>query len=203
MQGVWNYVYELIIKYGYLGLYVGLAIEGTGMPGPVELLFLAAAYFVQAHKMSLVYSIVVATIGNLSGNIMAYSAGYYGGRPIMDRLNRYLHVKQEDLDKVEVWFNKYGGLVNMVSRWIGITRTPAIWAAGIMRMNVISYAFFSLIGDAAWATFWMLVCVYAYANIKWLLGLPVWYKLAALAAAIAVIYFAWKLFFKYMRKGHN
>ncbi|MDI6602236.1 MAG: DedA family protein [Thermoanaerobacteraceae bacterium] len=200
MGSIWSYVYELLIKYSYIGLYLGLAIEGTGMPGPVELFFLAAAYFIHIHRMSMIYTVITATLGNLSGNLLAYLAGYYGGRPIVEKLNRYLHIKDGDFEKLQGWFNKYGGLTNMISRWIGITRTPAIWAAGIMRINILSYTVFSFIGDLVWVIFWILLCVYAYINIEWLLNLPVEYKLIAVTLASILIYFAWRIFFKYLRR---
>ncbi|WP_422445217.1 DedA family protein [Thermoanaerobacterium sp. DL9XJH110] len=202
MSTLWGYASELIIKYGYFGLYLSLLAEGTGLPLPVQLLFMAAAYFVKIKKMSLINVIIIATAGNLSGNILAYYLVYYGGRPIIKRLNIFLKIKDEDIYKIKNWFNRYGGLTNMVSRWIGITRTPAIWAAGLFRIDFFSYVLFSLIGDFLWAVFWIVFYIKMYDNMRLLLGLPLEYKLVAVAVFLIFIFLAWDIFLKYFRKGH-
>lgn len=203
MSNLWQNSYDILTKYGYAGLYLGLLAEGTGLPLPVELLFMAAVYFISINQMSLSYVIAVATIGNLSGNILAYYIGYFGGPPVVDRLNRFLHMKDEDIKRIREWFDRYGGVANMISRWIGITRTPAIWTAGLLRINFLSYLVFSLIGDFFWATFWMILYFKTYSEIHRLLYMPWEYKAGAIMMFITFIVLAWKLFFRYFRRGGN
>lgn len=203
MSNLWLYSNLLLTKYGYEGLYLGLLAEGTGLPLPVEILFMVAAYYININKMSLVGVIASATLGNLSGNILAYYIGYIGGQPVINKINKYLHMKDEDIEKIRKWFMRYGGLTNMISRWIGITRTPAIWTAGLLRINFFSYTIFSLIGDFFWVCFWVIIYVKAYGEIHRFLYLPLEYKITAIIIFIAFIVLAWKVFFKFFRKGER
>lgn len=200
MSNLWQNSYDILAKYGYAGLYFGLLAEGTGLPLPVQILFMIAAYFIKMSEMSLWRVILISAAGNLSGNILAYCIGYIGGPPVVNRLNRYLHMKDEDIKKVGEWFNRYGGVTNMISRWIGITRTPAIWTAGLLRINFLSYFIFSLIGDFFWAVFWMILYFKTYSEARKFLYLPWEYKIGIAIIFAAFIILAWKIFFKFFRK---
>ena len=70
---------EMLYSYGYYGLFIILLFEGLGLPLPIQLAFMATAYLIHIDTMSTLPVIVIATVGNLSGNIIAYYLGYYGG----------------------------------------------------------------------------------------------------------------------------
>lgn len=195
-----DFIYNLIINYGYYGLFIWTAFDGTGIPNPVQIALLASGYMVSKGLMKSYAVVLIATLGNLTGNLIAYYVGFYGGRPVLAKYGRYLHIGDEDIRKVDKLFDKYGGLINMVSRWIGITRTPAIWAAGITRMDVRKYMLFSFVGDLAWAVF---LTYFSYAfteNINVFTALPMGIKVLIGAVAAAVVVLAWVVFMKYYKK---
>lgn len=66
----------LLHHYGYLVIFVVLAIEGTGMPGiPLEMVFLGAGYLIQRGQMSFELAVVAAALGNVFGNLAGYVIG--------------------------------------------------------------------------------------------------------------------------------
>lgn len=66
----------LLHHYGYLVIFVVLAIEGTGMPGvPLEIVFLGAGYLIQRGQMSFELAVVAAALGNTFGNLAGYMVG--------------------------------------------------------------------------------------------------------------------------------
>ncbi|HHW01989.1 MAG TPA: DedA family protein [Thermoanaerobacterales bacterium] len=201
MNHLWQYFYDIITKYGYAGLYVSLLAEGTGFPLPVEFLFLVAVYFIKMNKLSLSKAIAISVIGNISGNVLAYFIGYICGSSAISYLNKYLHIRNDDIVRIKKWFVKYGALTNMISRWIGITRTPAIWAAGIFKINFLSYFIFSLIGDFFWVLFWIMLYLNIYYELHGFLYLPWEYKFGFIVLLITFFAAAWKIFFKFFRKG--
>lgn len=152
-----SFLYNVIINYGYLALFVMLMIEGTGMPGPVEILFFASGYLVTKGDMNIFYVIGVAALGNVTGNIVAYLVGYYKGRPVVEKYGKYLKITIKDLEAMDKWFAKYGGFTVLLGRLVGLPRTPAIWASGITRMNFTVYVIFSAIADFIWSTFWTVI----------------------------------------------
>jgi membrane-associated protein len=194
-----QYAYQMLYSYGYYGLFIILLLEGLGLPLPVQLAFMATAYLIHINTMSVLPVIAIATLGNLSGNIIAYYIGCYGGKPIFKKINRFLGIKEEDINRIKEWFDKYGSLTNMVSRWIGITRTLAIWTAGLFRIDFFSYALFSFIGDLLWVIFWVELFTRAHLGLNWFLYLPFEYKILGLMSLFLIAYLSWRWFFKVFR----
>ena len=141
-------------EYGYAALFFGLVLEGTGLPGPVEVLFVGAGVLVRQGRMTAPVIILVAALGNLIGNLGGYALGALGGRPLVLRFGRRLGIDEGALARATAWFDRYGGRVVAVSRIIGITRTPAIWTSGLVGMSLWSYAGWAFLGDLIWASFW-------------------------------------------------
>lgn len=192
--------YNIVLRFGYLGIFIIFIIEGTGLPLPIQLLFVAAAYLIGSGKMSLISVVVIAATGNLLGNIIAYYLGFYGRKPIIDKLSRFLHIRFEDIKKIEKWFCKYGSLTNMVSRWIGITRTPAIWASGLFSINVYHYVLFSFIGNFVWALVSVLLYIEMFSSVDLLLALPIKYKVLIVITIVLIVVIVWRIFISYSRR---
>src|ERR1035441_1611272 len=58
--------------------------------------------------LSLALVIVVATLGELVGSFLGYGIGFFGGRPLVNRVGRYVLLTHKDLDRAEDWFNHRG-----------------------------------------------------------------------------------------------
>jgi|LSQX01.3.fsa_nt_gb membrane-associated protein len=194
-----QYAYQMLYSYGYYGLFIILLLEGLGLPLPIQLAFMATAYFIHINTMDVLTVIVAATAGNLSGNVIAYYLGHYGGKPVFQKINRFLGIKNEDINRIKGWFDKYGSITNMISRWIGITRTPAIWAAGLFKIDFFSYALFSFIGDLLWTVFWVELFTRAHSYVNSFLYLPFEYKVFGLIFIFFLVYISWRCFFKVFR----
>jgi len=148
---------ELLSLYGYPLLLLVSTIEGTGMPGPIELFFVAAGVLIVRGEMSLTLVWLIVTLGNVLGNLIGYGIGRMGGRPLLDWTMRTLHIPPQAMRRVEGWFARYGLFAQAISRWIGVTRTPAILSAGVVRAPLLPYLVGSIVGDGIWALFWSLL----------------------------------------------
>jgi len=200
MTNLSQYAHHMLSMYGYFGLFFIMMLEGLGCPLPIQIVFVAAVVFIHKNLMSTLCVVIFAALGNLCGNIIAYYIGYYGGKPLFDRTHKFLKITYEDIEKYKIWFNKYGSVTNMISRWIGITRTPSIWAAGLLRINIYSYIIFSFIGDLVWTIFWIALFTRVRSNIYRLLSLPTEYKILGLCAIIAIMGIIWWYFFKVFKR---
>lgn len=193
-----NILYSLIIDYGYLALFLSLLVEGTGMPGPVEILFLAAGYLISRGQMSFLAVVLIAALGNVSGNVLAYIIGAKSGRTFVEKYGHFLKITVKDLEGMDRWFSKYGGVTNLLGRLIGLPRTPAIWASGITRMDFKSFFVFSAIGDLLWSLFWTSVSYLVSMQILKidLIGrtYPWWGYLLMLVGFILFMYVVWRIF---------
>jgi membrane-associated protein len=148
--GFWGFV----VHFGYAGVFFGTAFEGTGMPAPVEIVFFAAGFLVARGKLNFVLVGLLGALGNTLGNTLGYAIGAYGGRPLVRQVAAWLGVSHGALARVEDWFQRYGPVTLVISRLIGITRTPAILGAGLGRMRFPGYVLWSFVADALWAFLW-------------------------------------------------
>lgn len=145
---------NLTTEYVYWLLFVLLLVEGIGVPGiPFEAIFIAAGYFIERGEMSLMGAVLVGTLGNLTGNVIGY---WLGARTVPFLLRRFANrsIAKYGGGTLNYWFNKYGAVIVVISRWFGPIRTPTILGASAMGMKLGAYAFYSAIGAFTWTLAW-------------------------------------------------
>src|SRR5947208_8853271 len=59
---------------------------------------------------------LAGTLGYLAGALVGWSAGLHGGRPLLERRGRLLHLGPERLDRAERWFDRWQGWAVFVGR---------------------------------------------------------------------------------------
>src|SRR5439155_7979016 len=89
--------------------------------------------------------------GNLTGSIIAYAVGAYGGRPLVERFGRYILISHHDLDLADRWFARYGEFAVFFSRLLPVVRTFISVPAGIARMPFWRFCIFTFLGALPWS----------------------------------------------------
>ena len=90
-------------------------------------------------------------LGNLLGSLVAYWISLKGGRPLLRKYGKYVLVTQHEVERAEVWFQKYGELAVFASRLLPVVRTFISIPAGIARMNIWKFSFYTFIGSYPWS----------------------------------------------------
>jgi len=94
--------------------------------------------------------LVVATLGAVIGSLAGYLIGAWGGRPLLDRYGRYVHVRSSDLDRADAWFARYGDRAVFFGRLVPLVRALINYPAGVARMPVGRFIAFSALGSLPW-----------------------------------------------------
>jgi membrane protein DedA with SNARE-associated domain len=81
---------------------------------------------------------------------VAYWAGSKGGRPLIEKYGRYVLVSRHDLDLADRWFANYGEIIVFVSRLLPAIRTFISFPAGVARMNLKRFGFYTFAGSLPW-----------------------------------------------------
>jgi len=89
-------------------------------------------------------------IGCTLGSVISYALGAWGGRPLVKRYGKYILVGEEDLEKADRWFARWGDWAAFISRLLPIVRTFISFPAGVVRMNFVRFTAFSFIGSFIW-----------------------------------------------------
>ena len=76
--------------------------------------------------------------------------GYFAGIPFIKKYGKYFFMKEEDLQKTDNWFNKYGLISALIGRNIPIIRTLISLPIGIMRLSFIRFVIYTIIGSIPW-----------------------------------------------------
>jgi membrane protein DedA with SNARE-associated domain len=103
-----------------------------------------------SHAAAYVVLALAGTIGYLVGSIVGWAIGYYGGRPLLERRGRWLHLTPATLDRAERWFDRWDDWAVLIGRVTPVVRSFVSIPAGVFRMPLGRYTVLTLIGSAVW-----------------------------------------------------
>jgi membrane protein DedA with SNARE-associated domain len=167
-----NFVIAVIEQLGYGGVFVGMTLESTGLPLPSEIIMAFAGYVVWEGQLTLLGITLAGTLGCLTGSLIAYGIGAYGGRPLLERYGKYVLIRKNELDRGEQWFAKHGESAVFISRLLPVVRTYISFPAGIVRMDLRKFSVYTFLGSLPFCF------AFAYAGVA--LG-PHWHSITRLS----------------------
>lgn len=167
LAGITSTFESHIASQGAYAVFVLMAVDAV-FPAASEVVMLyagavAAGVFAGAHHVSLLGAkigfgigafIVMAlagTIGYLVGALIGWWIGLRGGRPLLERRGRWLHVTPERLDRAERWFARWGNFGVLVGRVTPLVRSFVSIPAGVFEMPLAPYTLYTAVGSAVWA----------------------------------------------------
>jgi membrane protein DedA with SNARE-associated domain len=137
-------------KYGYLAVFITMALESACIPIPSEIVMPYAGYLVTQNKMTILNAAVVGSLANLFGSWIAYFVGRYGGRNFIEKYGKYVFLSYKHLAWADKWFAEKGDITVLVSRMLPAVRTFISLPAGITRMNFFRFSIYTFIGALPW-----------------------------------------------------
>ncbi|MGG4265934.1 DedA family protein [Peribacillus simplex] len=131
---------------GYMGILLGLMVEII----PSELVLGYGGYLVGLGKMTFWGAVLAGVVGGTMAQLFLYWAGYYGGRPFLLKYGKYILIKENHIVMAEVWFQRYGVGVIFTARFIPVVRHAISIPAGIARMSVWKFIFYTVAAVIPW-----------------------------------------------------
>lgn len=147
------HIAEFINVYGYAGMFLIVFLESSFVfPLPGDSLLFTAGIFAAQGKFGLSFPILLAVffVSTFLGSILGYEIGFYSVKLQKFRLFRKV-LDQEHVQKVHVFFEKYGRLAMLVSRFVPIVRTFTPIAAGMGKMNYKKFVMYNIAGGLIWS----------------------------------------------------
>jgi len=139
----------LVDHYGYGGLFIVLVLGNFGAPVGAELIVPAAGALTATGHLPFAWlTVVVSVLGELSGGTIGYVIGRFGGRPLIDRYGRYVHLSHANLDRVHGFFERYGSFAVFICRFIPFLRGIVSIPAGLAEMNLAQFYLWYALGSA-------------------------------------------------------
>jgi len=131
---------------GYMGILLGLMVEII----PSELVLGYGGYVVGLGKMNFWGAVLAGVVGGTMAQLFLYWAGYYGGRPFLLKYGKYILIKENHIVHAEEWFKRYGVGVVFTARFIPVVRHAISIPAGIARMSVWKFIFYTVAAVIPW-----------------------------------------------------
>jgi membrane protein DedA with SNARE-associated domain len=151
-------VEHFLETWGYLAVFTLSFISSMGLPVGAEVAIIFGGVLAsgqianEPHHLNLILVIVLATLAEVLGSLAGYLIGYYGGRPLVNKLGKYVLLTHRDLDRAEAWFARRGEPVVLFGRFIPLLRSFVSFAAGLGEMAMAKFVTFTVIGCAVWCT---------------------------------------------------
>jgi membrane protein DedA with SNARE-associated domain len=154
MEHLTHVLTDIVMKFGYEGLFIVVVLGNVGFPAALEVMIpFAGGLAAQGHLPPFfglpgwVGVALVSVLGELVGSAILYSIGWYGGRPFVHRYGKYVRVTDHELDRVHGYYDKYGPVTAFVARFVPFVRGLAALPAGIARMSPYGFFTFSTLGS--------------------------------------------------------
>jgi membrane protein DedA with SNARE-associated domain len=165
LPGVLHTLEPTLNHYGYLAVVALVLIEDFGVPVPGETVLILAAVYAGAGRLNIVLVALLGFFGALLGDNIGFAIGHFGGRPLAERYGRYIFLTPERLKKATSFFERHGGKIIIVARFIEGLRQANGIIAGISGLRWTRFLVFNAIGAALWVAVWTSVGYFSGSHI--------------------------------------
>ncbi|WP_302419938.1 DedA family protein [Megasphaera sp.] len=141
---------QLMESYGYIAMFVAMALENANIPIPSEVVLGFAGFLISQQIFSFWTTFAVACVAGLVGSVISYWLGSYGGRPLLLKYGKYIFFNERKFRMAEDLFNKYGGIAVIICRCLPGVRTFISFPAGVARYPFWKFVIFTVIGTIPW-----------------------------------------------------
>ena len=154
LPGVLHSLEPTLNQFGYLAVVGLVLIEDFGVPVPGETVLILAAVYAGTGRLNIVLVALLGFCGALLGDNIGFAIGHFGGRQLAQRYGRYIFLTPERLDKATAFFDRHGGKIIIVARFIEGLRQANGIIAGTTGMQWTRFLTFNAIGAALWVLVW-------------------------------------------------
>ena len=176
-------------------MFLGMILEAVIIVIPSEAILATGGILASRGVFSFLGAFLIGLVGSVFCAIVIYFMGYFGGRPFIRKFGKYFFMKEEDIEKSDSWFLRYGMFGALIGRNFPIIRTLISLPIGIMRMSFFKFLIFTIIGSIPWTFLFVYLgyalgnsWIYVSAKISWL-KLPI----KILLTFIVIFYFYKKI----------
>ncbi|HOR54791.1 MAG TPA: DedA family protein, partial [Synergistales bacterium] len=156
-----TWIVSTIGRMGYTGVVALMFLESSFVPFPSEVVVPPAGYLAAKGQMNLFLVILAGIAGSILGAIFNYWISLTFGRPFFERYGKYFLVSDKALERADVYFARHGHISTFIGRLLPGIRQLISLPAGLTRMNIPLFLFYTTLGSGiwvvtlAWVGFWV------------------------------------------------
>lgn len=148
-------IIHLISTTGYIGIFILMFLESALIPIPSEITMPFSGFLVSTGQLNFVLVVLVGTLANLAGSLLAYYIGYKLEETVLltwiRKYGKFILLSEHDYHRAEGWFRKYGDKIIFISRLLPGIRTIISLPAGMFEMDLKKFIIYTTAGCLVWS----------------------------------------------------
>jgi membrane protein DedA with SNARE-associated domain len=146
-----QWLISLVGTWGLPAIFLTMTAESAGVPISSEVVVPLGGALASQGKLNLILVIVVASVANLAGSLIAFwLTRRYGERVVMSRFGRWLGLSRGHLKLADRFFSRFGLWAVFVGRLLPIVRTYISFPAGVSKIGYVRFTLATLAGSIPW-----------------------------------------------------
>ncbi|BAU65174.1 SNARE associated Golgi protein [Stanieria sp. NIES-3757] len=144
-------VQEIARQYGYWAVFIGIALENTGIPLPGETITIVGGFLAGSGELNYWFVLASSVSGAVLGDNFGYWIGKVGGWKFLVRVGSMFRIPEQQLELARDKFSKNAAQAVFLGRFVTLLRIFAGPLAGIAQMPYQKFFIYNLAGAAVWS----------------------------------------------------
>lgn len=192
-----------MLNISYLTIFLLMAIEGSFIPFPSEVVIPPAAWKAAQGDLNIFLVVITGTLGALAGSLINYYLSYYLGRKLVyafadTRIAHLLLITPEKIEKAEHYFVNHGKSSTFIGRLVPGVRQLISIPAGLAKMPMKDFLIYTVLGAGIWNTILAALGYFLYSQQE-LLTLY-YHELSYAMLVLGVIFVAYLVYNNFKKK---
>lgn len=143
---------EIARHYGYWAIFLGIAIENTGIPIPGETITIVGGFLAGSGELTYWGVLLSAIAGAVLGDSFGYVIGRLSGWQFLLQVGRVFRLQEEQLTLAKDKYAENAGKAVFFGRFVTLLRIFAGPLAGITKMPYEKFLLYNIGGATVWAS---------------------------------------------------
>ncbi len=139
----------------YEGIFLAALLETIIPPIPTLAVFPAAGFLASQQGIPLIGiipMIILGALGATIGTSTIYFVALKLGRVVLLRYLKLFKISEKKLERVEIWFEKYGDKAVFLGRMVPVMREMISVPAGLLQMKIPKFILYTFAGSLIWSS---------------------------------------------------